>query len=518
MHRPLKIFCSYAHEDADIMRELRVHLSSLRRKEQIEDWDDRKIPAGGQWAQEIEDQLNTADIVLLLISADFINSDYCMKIETARALQRIEEDNISVIPIFTRECVIEGLSFAGLDGRPKDCAWIAQQSSTDKAYTEVVNAISELVRQYHASSKPVLAFVKPDAKGGGKPPLTRWLVLVLLLSLGYWGAYQYYLDLTAPKINAWDSLLLQGEYAIANNLCTNVQQVDTSYATAQECLAITQLMLDKTLGSLVFLAQAEAITRNYPDSAYALAVMAEAYAGKEQWHKAEQAYQQALQKQPNFAQAYFGLGQLAHTQKQPKIALEHYQHALKLAPENKRFLHNLASLYVELAQTEQADERLTQATENFKQLLQEDANLFLPYVEWIEALQLQGKFSEALQLGDALQEKIIIADLWQKPLNKQGWVFKTEQDYVYLRAQGDKQYYIKTQSILSAYALNRIDLAEERLQALSKHRLPLRVRQLIEYQRQRLNKMHPEVAIPNFAETFNTELELQELNRIFSNL
>lgn len=79
--QPLEIFYSYAHKDEEPREELETHLSVLRRQGRIAGWHDRDINAGTEWAQAIDEHLNTAQIILLLISADFLASDYCYSIE-----------------------------------------------------------------------------------------------------------------------------------------------------------------------------------------------------------------------------------------------------------------------------------------------------------------------------------------------------------------------------------------------------------------------------------------------------
>lgn len=71
------VFLSYAHGDEELLEELKKHLASLRRKGRIHTWHDREILAGGEWADEIKTRLEAADLVLLLISADFIDSEFC---------------------------------------------------------------------------------------------------------------------------------------------------------------------------------------------------------------------------------------------------------------------------------------------------------------------------------------------------------------------------------------------------------------------------------------------------------
>ena len=75
--KPKSLFYSYSHRDEDLRSKLETHLAVLRRGGLIAEWHDRKIEAGDEWRKAIDGHLMSADIVLLLVSADFIASDYC---------------------------------------------------------------------------------------------------------------------------------------------------------------------------------------------------------------------------------------------------------------------------------------------------------------------------------------------------------------------------------------------------------------------------------------------------------
>jgi TIR domain len=102
--RPVSLFYSYSHRDERFRRTLESHLSVLRRSGLITEWHDRMIGAGGDWRGEIDRNLATADIVLLLVSPDFLASDYCWGEEMTKALQRHERGEARVIPIILRPC------------------------------------------------------------------------------------------------------------------------------------------------------------------------------------------------------------------------------------------------------------------------------------------------------------------------------------------------------------------------------------------------------------------------------
>ena len=99
---PVKIFCCYAHEDEPLLKKLKTHLFPLQRAGLVDVWYDRDISAGTDWEQQIKERLNTAQIILLLVSPDFMASDYCYSIEMQRAIERHEQGEAQVIPIILR--------------------------------------------------------------------------------------------------------------------------------------------------------------------------------------------------------------------------------------------------------------------------------------------------------------------------------------------------------------------------------------------------------------------------------
>src|SRR5258708_9148478 len=94
-----RLFYSYSSADETLRAEFEKHLALLKREGLIETWTFRNIDAGQEWKRSIDANLNSATIILLLISADFMSSDYCWEIEMKRALERHEAAAASVLPI-----------------------------------------------------------------------------------------------------------------------------------------------------------------------------------------------------------------------------------------------------------------------------------------------------------------------------------------------------------------------------------------------------------------------------------
>jgi formylglycine-generating enzyme required for sulfatase activity len=151
MSEPVKVFLSYSHRDEELRNELVQHLSGLVRSGKIEIWHDRKILAGTEWAEQIDKNLEQAQIVLFLVSADFIDSQYCFDIEMTRALERHNGKTAHVIPVIVRDCDWHHAPFAKLQAVPTDgkavMIWGADRYAQDRAWTVVAKEIGKIAQQ-----------------------------------------------------------------------------------------------------------------------------------------------------------------------------------------------------------------------------------------------------------------------------------------------------------------------------------------------------------------------------------
>ena len=150
---PLRFFVSYSHKDESYKDDLTTHLSSLIRSGAIASWDDRQIPIGGEWDHEIKSEMNTADVIMLLISADFLNSNYCNDVEVTRAMERHHDPNdpATVVPIILRHCDWTDTNFAKLQALPKNAKPISTFQDKDEAYLYIVKQIKNLI---NSKNKP----------------------------------------------------------------------------------------------------------------------------------------------------------------------------------------------------------------------------------------------------------------------------------------------------------------------------------------------------------------------------
>ncbi len=142
-----QLFYSYSHKDERLRDILDVHLSLLQRQDLIAGWHDRKIGAGQEWAGQINEHLEAARVILLLISADFIASSYCYDVELTRAMERHESGHARVIPVILRPCDWHSAPFARLQALPTDGKAITSWSNRDEAFLNVTQGIRKVLSQ-----------------------------------------------------------------------------------------------------------------------------------------------------------------------------------------------------------------------------------------------------------------------------------------------------------------------------------------------------------------------------------
>jgi len=145
--RPIEVFFSYSHKDQRLRDQLETQLSLLKREGLITSWHDHNITAGNEWAGKIDEHLNSAQIILLLISADFIASDYCFGIEMRRALERQEAGKARVIPIILRPVDWKKAPFGKLKALPTDAKPVTKWVDRDSAFYDIAQGIRKVIEE-----------------------------------------------------------------------------------------------------------------------------------------------------------------------------------------------------------------------------------------------------------------------------------------------------------------------------------------------------------------------------------
>ena len=153
----MKLFISYSHIDETTKSELDKFLVMLKRNGVLETWDDRKIEPGDEWDQAINQNLINSDIILLLVSQDFLASDYCYDVEVKKALQFHNNNEKTIIPIIVHNCDWKGSPLAKLQALPKDGVPIFSKkwNSKEDAIMNVVQGIKKVVSNHKLGKKGI---------------------------------------------------------------------------------------------------------------------------------------------------------------------------------------------------------------------------------------------------------------------------------------------------------------------------------------------------------------------------
>lgn len=147
----VRLFFSYSHKDEALRDELEKHLAILKRQGVISTWHDRRINAGADLDSQINSYLKSADIILLLVSSDFLSSDYCYDNEMQFAIEKHREGSSVVIPVILRPCDWHSAPFGKLMATPTDGKPVTKFASYDEAFLEITTSIKNVIQSKFSS-------------------------------------------------------------------------------------------------------------------------------------------------------------------------------------------------------------------------------------------------------------------------------------------------------------------------------------------------------------------------------
>jgi hypothetical protein len=149
MEPALEIFCCYAHRDQSLLNELKAHLMPLQHQGLITIWADTDIDAGIEWGKEIEKHLDAAQIILLLVSPDFMSSEHCYSKEMKRAMERHQNGEARVIPIILRSVAWQDAPFGKLQALPTKAQPVISSKwhDSDEAFLDIVGRIRRVIKE-----------------------------------------------------------------------------------------------------------------------------------------------------------------------------------------------------------------------------------------------------------------------------------------------------------------------------------------------------------------------------------
>lgn len=157
-----KIFISYAHKDEVYKNQFETHLSGLKRQNLIDVWTDRQVLIGDKWDEKIKHKLMTSDIVIFLISSDFLASEYINVVEINETIARHKKNEVFIAPIFLRPCDFESSILSDFQGVPRDAKFIVTWDNIDSAFLEVTKELKKIILDFKPIEKPIIVSSIPD--------------------------------------------------------------------------------------------------------------------------------------------------------------------------------------------------------------------------------------------------------------------------------------------------------------------------------------------------------------------
>lgn len=145
--KPVNLFISYSHIDERFNDELKNHFAGLKNQGLITGWDGRAILPGEDWDDEVRKKLEQADIILFLVSSDFMASEYIRDVEIHKAIERHNNGEVRIIPVLLRSCDYRSLPIARLQVVPRGAKPINNWEDKDVAYLNVVEQIRNILMQ-----------------------------------------------------------------------------------------------------------------------------------------------------------------------------------------------------------------------------------------------------------------------------------------------------------------------------------------------------------------------------------
>ncbi len=428
---PLELFYSYAHKDEPLRQELEKQLSPLQHDGLITGWRDRDINAGQEWERAIDQHLESAGIILLLISSDFMASEYCYSKEMTRALERHQAGEATVIPILLRPVDWTHAPFSHLQALPRDNRPVTTWANQDEAFAAIAQGIRKLVadRRHDASAQLGTASVPPTA-----PRRFPWwtLPIIALIFVGYfvygqWAARQQEYQ---QHITAADTYLATGRYADAAQSYRQALRVLPDNAAAR--LGMEKAEVFDSGEPEVIGQKLKQLEQQAPDDPDVQILLGRFYAAQDEDEKARQHYERAIALNPQAADAYFGLGIIHTRAKQIDRAIAMYEKALAVSEATPKYIINLAALHVE-------QDNYPAALRQYGRLKQDSP---IATFETAAVYRLMGNLEQARGWQEKTVSLLDDPHLMNRPDNQEPWEYTTHRAVIHLTEPADKKCYV----------------------------------------------------------------------------
>ena len=372
----IHIFYSYAHEDEELRDKLDKHLAAMQRNNLIVGWHDRDIHAGIEWKKEINEHLDTAQIILLLISSDFIASDYYYSIEMKRAMERHEQGEACVIPIILRPVDTEGTPFSKLEMLPTDMKPVTDWPNQDSAFVNIAQGIRKIVKNFPAKTKEQwLAEGLTNHKAGHYEQALRAFDQAMLIDPDYARAYRSKGDVLYDFKHYEEALAAYGQairldpdhariYSNRGDILMHLKRYEEALAAYEQAIRLVPNLAP-----------------NYNEKVNVLFSL-------KRYEEALAAYEAAIRLDPGFASAYNNMGNALSRLKRYFEANIAYEQAIRINPQYAIPYNNKGRALYHLG-------RYHEALEAFERAIGFDRNFKEVYANMADALERLGRIDEA---------------------------------------------------------------------------------------------------------------------------
>jgi len=442
---PLNVFVSYAHEDEELCHKLLKHLSQLHR-DGVQGWYDRQLTGGADWVGEIDEHLNTADIIILLISTDFLASKYCYDVEMKRALDRHAQDHARVVPVILRPCDWKNSPFVKFNVLPTDGMAVVDWKTLDHGFLNVVEGLRRVIGELRARQSPEPARAEGAAPAFRNFPAVRPLrravaavSAVLLIAAGWfwWSRQQQFIAQGEASLDV-------GRYAKARKSFEQALRWNPLRGQATSGLEEAKLY-DLMAKPVEFQQKLGQLVKAEPKDAHLKILEGDYQLSLDQRDQAMENYQKAAELNPQAAEAYFRMCVLYDIQGSRGKSLDMCQKAVDHSPLSPQYRANLAAQYFKRGEYPKAIRQYQQVVDGYPL-----AKLELAKIRRLQEGELEDAREEGQSAVEELGNESVMAGL---PENSLPWIFQVSQtEGVSLPSKGQKLCYAQLE-LSATYSL-----------------------------------------------------------------
>lgn len=300
---PLRIFLSYSHQDEELCKQFLEHLAELEREGLIASWSDQVLVAGEDWAGTINENLNSAYIIILLVSRGFLASKYCNDIEMHRAMERDQRGEARVVPLILRPCDWKKAPFGRLQVLPKNGKPVVDWNTRDHGFLNAVEGLRRLIPEICNPAPAPIRVIQTVVRRH----LWRWAGVCILALAAI--AFALGWSNSQSSLKKGTDLLNVALYADARPYLEQAKKWNPLSRAAGCGLAAVEL--DVLRPNRVRFEQLLAdANQQYPQCAYLRVLSGDQKYITGDRKGALAAYQEAVKREPGLAEAYFNIGRI----------------------------------------------------------------------------------------------------------------------------------------------------------------------------------------------------------------